>query len=65
MQEDHEIWEPKLPTDFEKLFQLSKSPEISSTKSKKDLYDMLSKGILLQDGKVVINYFVFLYAQFF
>ncbi|KAM0065677.1 putative protein kinase RLK-Pelle-LRR-I-1 family [Helianthus debilis subsp. tardiflorus] len=37
--QDYEIWEPKLPIDYK-------------DKSKKDLYNMFSKGILLQDGKV-------------
>lgn len=50
-QEDYEMWEPKLPSDYENLIQMSNSREINY----KDLYDMFCKGILLQEGKVVIN----------
>ncbi|KAK9058889.1 hypothetical protein SSX86_023733 [Deinandra increscens subsp. villosa] len=53
LQEDYEIWGPKLPEDCEEILKLSKSPGISnSTEKKKDLYNLLSKGILLQDDKV-------------
>nr|XP_043612221.1 uncharacterized protein LOC122583915 [Erigeron canadensis] len=52
-QEDHEIWEPKLPRDYLEIIQLSKTPDVFySVEKKKDLYDMLSKGILIQDGIV-------------
>ncbi|KAJ9555910.1 LOW QUALITY PROTEIN: hypothetical protein OSB04_010524 [Centaurea solstitialis] len=51
-QEDYEVWEPKLPTDYKQIIQMSKSPEIYSNKMKKDIYDMFSKGILVQEGKV-------------
>ncbi|KAI3743491.1 hypothetical protein L1987_61201 [Smallanthus sonchifolius] len=51
-QEDYEIWEPKLPIDYKEIIQMSKAPEIYDYKMKKDLYDMFSKGILLQDDKV-------------
>ncbi|MFS7990308.1 putative phloem protein [Helianthus anomalus] len=50
--EDYEIWEPKLPTDYKEIIQVSKNPEIYKQITKKGLYDMFSKGILLQDGKV-------------
>lgn len=51
-QEDYEIWEPKLPADYEQIIQMSESPEICSDKMKKDLYDMFCKGILLQEGNL-------------
>ncbi|KAJ0874376.1 putative protein kinase RLK-Pelle-DLSV family [Helianthus annuus] len=51
-QEDYEIWGPKLPKDYEEIIKLSKSSELYSTAKKKDLYNMFSKGILLQDDKV-------------
>ncbi|KAI7731913.1 hypothetical protein M8C21_027234, partial [Ambrosia artemisiifolia] len=54
-QEDYEIWEPKLPTDYKEIIQRSKTPDIYSDKTKKDLYDMFSKGILLQDDKVLFS----------
>ncbi|KAK9058890.1 hypothetical protein SSX86_023734 [Deinandra increscens subsp. villosa] len=53
LQEDYEIWGPKLPEDYEEILKLSKSPGISnSTEKKKDLCNLLSKGVLLQDDKV-------------
>ncbi|KAJ0736021.1 putative protein kinase RLK-Pelle-LRR-I-1 family [Helianthus annuus] len=51
-QEDYEIWEPKLPLDYKEIIQVSKTPQIYKQITKKGLYDMFSKGILLQDGKV-------------
>ncbi|KAJ0503372.1 putative phloem protein [Helianthus annuus] len=51
-QEDYEIWEPKLPLDYKEISQVSKNPQIYKRKSKKDLYNMFSKGILLQGDKV-------------
>ncbi|KAJ0511663.1 putative protein kinase RLK-Pelle-LRR-I-1 family [Helianthus annuus] len=53
-QEDYEIWEPKLPIDYKEIIRASKTPECDS-EMKKDLYDMLSKGILLQDAKVLFS----------
>ncbi|KAJ0511659.1 putative protein kinase RLK-Pelle-CrRLK1L-1 family [Helianthus annuus] len=50
-QEDYEIWEPKLPIDYKEIIEMSKVPEIYDYKSKKDLFDIFSNGILLQDGK--------------
>ncbi|KAI3512303.1 hypothetical protein L1887_19618 [Cichorium endivia] len=52
-QEDYEMWEPKLPSDYKQIIGMSNSREIYSTVKKKDLYDILSKGILLQEGKLV------------
>ncbi|GKD11541.1 kinase-like domain, phloem protein 2-like protein, partial [Tanacetum coccineum] len=52
-QEDYEIWEPKLPKDYKEVIQMSKCPEIYSTKKKEDLYNIFSKGILLQQDKVL------------
>ncbi|KAI3743625.1 hypothetical protein L1987_61335 [Smallanthus sonchifolius] len=51
-QEDYEIWEPKLPIDYKHIIRKS---IYDSIKMKKDLYDMFSKGILLQDGKVLFS----------
>ncbi|KAI3512299.1 hypothetical protein L1887_19614 [Cichorium endivia] len=52
-QEDHEMWEPKLPTDYKEIILMSKTPEVYSMAKKEDLYNMLFKGILIGDGKVV------------
>ncbi|GKA35406.1 kinase-like domain, phloem protein 2-like protein, partial [Tanacetum coccineum] len=52
-QEDYEIWELKLPKDYKEIIQMSKCPEIYSTKKKEDLYNIFSKGILLQQDKVL------------
>ncbi|XP_076950118.1 uncharacterized protein LOC143622997 [Bidens hawaiensis] len=52
-QEDYEIWEPKLPIDYKEIILMSKAPEIEIYDNKmKEMFDMFSKGILLQDGKV-------------
>ncbi|XP_076938682.1 receptor-like protein kinase HERK 1 [Bidens hawaiensis] len=48
-QEDFEIWEPKLPSDYKELMRLSETPEIYK---KKDIYDKLTEGILLPKEKV-------------
>ncbi|GJU15207.1 kinase-like domain, phloem protein 2-like protein [Tanacetum coccineum] len=52
IQEDHELWEPKLPKDYKEIIQMSKCPEIYSTKMKEELYNTFSEGILLQQDKV-------------
>ncbi|KAK1426311.1 hypothetical protein QVD17_14982 [Tagetes erecta] len=57
-QEDYEIWEHKLPIDYEEIIRMSKYSEInnsSSTTTKKDLYNMFSTGILLQDSKLLFS----------
>ncbi|KAI3677064.1 hypothetical protein L1987_86682 [Smallanthus sonchifolius] len=54
-QEDIEIWEAKLPTDYKGIIQMSKTPSIYNNISNKDLYDMFSKGIILQEGKVCLS----------
>ncbi|KAI3737963.1 hypothetical protein L2E82_27981 [Cichorium intybus] len=51
-QEDHEMWEPKLPKDYKELILMSKTPEVYSMAKKEDIYNMFFKGILLGDGKV-------------
>ncbi|KAJ0625041.1 putative protein kinase RLK-Pelle-DLSV family [Helianthus annuus] len=51
-QEDYEIWGPKLPKDYEEILKLSTYSGTYSTKKKKDLYNLLSQGILLQDDKL-------------
>ncbi|KAJ0512160.1 putative protein kinase RLK-Pelle-CrRLK1L-1 family [Helianthus annuus] len=52
IQEDFELWEPKLPRDYKEIMGLSQTPEIYHTKQKKDLYEKLSGGILLPKEKV-------------
>ncbi|KAL7618475.1 hypothetical protein Lser_V15G01734 [Lactuca serriola] len=54
-QEDYEIWAPKLPHDYEEIFKMSEESESYFTKKKKDLHNMLSEGILLQNGKVLFS----------
>ncbi|GKC04402.1 kinase-like domain, phloem protein 2-like protein [Tanacetum coccineum] len=54
--EDYEIWEPKLPKDHKEIIQMSKCPEIYSTKKKEDLYKLFSEGILLQQDKVLLSF---------
>ncbi|XP_023761496.1 uncharacterized protein LOC111909939 [Lactuca sativa] len=54
-QDDYDIWEPKLPKDYEKLIQMSDSREIYSLEKKKDIYQMLCNGVLLQKGKVLFS----------
>ncbi|GJT16660.1 kinase-like domain, phloem protein 2-like protein, partial [Tanacetum coccineum] len=56
IQEDNEIWEPKLPKDYEEIIQMSKCPEIHSTKMKEELYKTFTKGILLQQDKVLLSF---------
>ncbi|GJZ32829.1 kinase-like domain, phloem protein 2-like protein [Tanacetum coccineum] len=51
-QEDYEIWEPKLSKDYKEIIQMSKCPEDYFTIKKEDLYNIFSKGILLQQDKV-------------
>ncbi|KAD5802980.1 hypothetical protein E3N88_14340 [Mikania micrantha] len=52
-QEDYEKWEPRLPVDYQKIIQMSKTPELyQSIEMRRDLYNMFLKGILLQDGKL-------------
>ncbi|KAJ0735501.1 putative protein kinase RLK-Pelle-LRR-I-1 family [Helianthus annuus] len=55
-QEDYEKWGLKLPEDYEDIFKLSTYSGTYSTKMKKDLYNLLSKGIFLQDNKVWFSY---------
>ncbi|GKE27284.1 kinase-like domain, phloem protein 2-like protein, partial [Tanacetum coccineum] len=55
-QEDYYIWEPKLPKDYKEIIQKSKCPEIYSTIKKEDLYNIFSKGILLQQDKVLLSF---------
>ena len=53
LQEDIEIWEPKLPRDHKKIIQMTDSQEMYSDMSNKDIYTMLHKGILLREERVV------------
>ncbi|KAD7477847.1 hypothetical protein E3N88_00983 [Mikania micrantha] len=50
--EDYEVWEAELPKDYKDIIKMSKTPEIYSTAKRKDLYNTLFKGILIQEGKV-------------
>ncbi|KAK1437463.1 hypothetical protein QVD17_03254 [Tagetes erecta] len=55
-QEAYEIRKAKLDRTYEEiLHEFSRSPEIYSTMRKKDIYNILSKGILLEDDKLLIN----------
>ncbi|XP_076940429.1 uncharacterized protein LOC143609604 [Bidens hawaiensis] len=51
-QEEFEIWEAKLPRDYQEIIGLSETPEIYQTEKKKDLYKKLSNGIFLPKEKV-------------
>ncbi|GKC04450.1 kinase-like domain, phloem protein 2-like protein, partial [Tanacetum coccineum] len=57
--EDHEIWEPKLPTDYQEIFDSSKikeDHEIEVRKySKKRLYELLCKGVLIKKGNAWVS----------
>ncbi|GJT88359.1 kinase-like domain, phloem protein 2-like protein [Tanacetum coccineum] len=55
-QEDYEKWEPELPKDYKEIIQKSKCPEMYSTIKKEDLYNIFSKGILLQQDKVLLSF---------
>nr|KAJ0226203.1 hypothetical protein LSAT_V11C100018250 [Lactuca sativa] len=51
-QEDYEIWKPRLPKNYKKIFlQMSNSLDISNQREK-DLYNMLCNGVLLEEDKV-------------
>ncbi|GJW64058.1 kinase-like domain, phloem protein 2-like protein [Tanacetum coccineum] len=54
--EDYETWEPKLPKDYKEIIQMSKCPEHYSNIKKEDLYNIFSKGILLQQEKVLLSF---------
>ncbi|GKC99878.1 phloem protein 2-like protein [Tanacetum coccineum] len=47
-------WERKVPKDYEKILKMTQHP-VSPKITKKDLYFLFSSGILLQNGKLVIN----------
>nr|XP_043628024.1 F-box protein At2g02240-like [Erigeron canadensis] len=55
IQEDYEIWGPKLPKGYEEIFQMSEKPDMYFTEKKKNLYDILTEGILLQNGTVLFS----------
>ncbi|GKC56683.1 kinase-like domain, phloem protein 2-like protein [Tanacetum coccineum] len=52
--EDHELWERKLPRDYKEIIQMSKCPEIYSTIKKEELCSIFSKETLLKQDKVVM-----------
>ncbi|GJR54857.1 phloem protein 2-like protein [Tanacetum coccineum] len=49
--QDEWEWEQKLPKDYKKILDMSTSP-VSNTSPKKDLYSLISSGILLIDRKL-------------
>ncbi|XP_076889549.1 uncharacterized protein LOC143540346 [Bidens hawaiensis] len=49
--QDEWEWEKKLPKDYKKIIHMSKVP-LSNTSRKKDLYSLLSSGILLPNEKL-------------
>ncbi|XP_023761497.1 uncharacterized protein LOC111909940 isoform X1 [Lactuca sativa] len=51
-QEDYEMWEPKLPKDYKEIILMSKNSNVYSMSKKEDIYNMLLKGILIQEGNV-------------
>ncbi|KAI3687249.1 hypothetical protein L1987_80943 [Smallanthus sonchifolius] len=51
LEEDEWEWEQKLPEDYKKITSMSKLP-LASTSRSKDLYSLLSSGILLQNEKL-------------
>ncbi|KAK1426160.1 hypothetical protein QVD17_14829 [Tagetes erecta] len=57
LQEDIDIWKPKLPTNYKEIIKMSKTPEIlhNSNVTNKDLYNMFSKGIILQKDKLCLS----------
>ncbi|GKC15979.1 hypothetical protein Tco_1012761, partial [Tanacetum coccineum] len=58
VKEDYEEWEPKLPKDYKEIIliiQVSKCPELEA-KMKEELYSTFSKGILLQQDKVLLSF---------
>ncbi|GKE02702.1 kinase-like domain, phloem protein 2-like protein [Tanacetum coccineum] len=55
-QEDYEKWEPKLPKDYKDIIQVSKCPDDYFTFKREDLYNIFSKGILLQQDKVLLSF---------
>ncbi|KAK9069584.1 hypothetical protein SSX86_011488 [Deinandra increscens subsp. villosa] len=50
-QEDYEVWECKLPEEYEEIIQLSEKPDIYHTEKKKDIYKKLYNGILIATNK--------------
>ncbi|KAK9068983.1 hypothetical protein SSX86_013099 [Deinandra increscens subsp. villosa] len=55
-QDDLETWGPRLPMDYKEIIQASRNPKIiDSVHMKKDVYTMLSKGVILQDGKTFFS----------
>ncbi|KAK9077151.1 hypothetical protein SSX86_005487 [Deinandra increscens subsp. villosa] len=51
-QEDYEIWEPKLPRDYEEILRFS---GIDKNTKKKDIYEKLCKGLLLRDREMYLS----------
>ncbi|KAI7741266.1 hypothetical protein M8C21_008701 [Ambrosia artemisiifolia] len=47
-------WEQKLPKDYKKIIRMSKFP-VANTSRKKDLYSLLSSGILLHNDKLLFS----------
>ena len=51
------MWEPKLPKDYKEIILMSKNSNVYSMSKKEDIYNMLLKGILIQEGNVVVALF--------
>ncbi|XP_071729374.1 uncharacterized protein [Rutidosis leptorrhynchoides] len=51
-QEEIEIWDAKLPKDYKEIIKMSTTPNIYSTETRKELYQIFHRGILLQEGKL-------------
>ncbi|KAK9068291.1 hypothetical protein SSX86_012402 [Deinandra increscens subsp. villosa] len=54
-QKDYKRWEGQLPEGYKEIIRMSKNPEIYSRAKRKDLYDILSKGILIQEGTLCVS----------
>ncbi|KAD6453202.1 hypothetical protein E3N88_07907 [Mikania micrantha] len=55
VQKEYEKWEAQLPEVYKEIIRMSKTPEVYSRAKRKDLQEILSKGILIQDGKVWVS----------
>ncbi|KAI7750131.1 hypothetical protein M8C21_010216, partial [Ambrosia artemisiifolia] len=51
-QEDFDVWEPKLPRDYEEILRLL---DMDKNTKKKDIYNKLCKGVLLEDREMCLS----------
>ncbi|KAJ0860829.1 putative protein kinase RLK-Pelle-CR4L family [Helianthus annuus] len=54
-QKDYEKWEAQVPERYKEIIRMSKTPEMYSKAKRKDLIDAFSKGILIEEGKVLFS----------